>query len=119
MPDVMDEIRRSRLVILARGVEKGLLVEAVEALAEAGITLFESTFDHTAADPLKDNAEKIAAIAAAVGDRVAVGAPLATLEKSVDPDGLEKAAGELFKAFTISPSAPEARGLVIERVEEV
>ena len=54
-----------------------------------------------------------------VGDRVAVGAPLATLEKSVDPDGLEKAAGELFKAFTISPSAPEARGLVIERVEEV
>ena len=55
----------------------------------------------------------------AVGDRVSVGAPLATLEKSFDPDGLEKAAGELFKAFLIAPSAPEARGLVIERVEEV
>ena len=55
----------------------------------------------------------------AVGDRVSVGAPLATLEKSFDPDGLEKAAGELFKAFTIAPAAPEARGLVIERVEEV
>lgn len=55
----------------------------------------------------------------AVGDRVSVGAPLATLEKSFDPDGLEKAAGELFKAFLIAPTAPEARGLVIERVEEV
>ena len=55
----------------------------------------------------------------AVGDRVSVGAPLATLEKSFDPDGLEKAAGEPFKAFTIAPTAPEARGLVIERVEEV
>ena len=55
----------------------------------------------------------------AVGDRVSVGAPLATLEKSFDPDGLEKAAGELFKAFLIAPAAPEARGLVIERVEEV
>ena len=32
---------------------------------------------------------------------------------------IEKAAGELFKAFTIAPTAPEARGLVIERVEEV
>lgn len=51
-----------------------------------------------------------------VGDRVAVGSPLATLEKSAGPDGLESAAAELFRAFAISPAAPEARPLVIERI---
>ena len=56
-------------------------------------------------------------LAVKVGDRVAVGAPLATLEKSTDPDGLEKAAAELYKAFAISATAPEAKPLVLERVE--
>ncbi len=97
MPDVMEEIRRSRLVILARGVEKGLLVEAVSALADAGITLFESTFDHTVADPLKDNAEKIGASVAAVGDRVAVGAGTV-----LDPDEV-RAAHDAGASYIISP----------------
>ena len=52
----------------------------------------------------------------AVGERVAVGAPLATLEKSSDPDGLERCAAELFKAFRILPAEPEKKDLVIERV---
>ena len=51
-----------------------------------------------------------------VGDRVAVGAPLATLEKSGDPEGLEKAAADLFKAFVISAAAPEGAGLILERI---
>ena len=41
------------------------------------------------------------------GDRVAIGAPLATLVKSIEPEGLEKAAAELYKAFTISAVPPE------------
>ena len=52
----------------------------------------------------------------AVGDRVAVGAPLATLEKSGDPDGLERAAADLFKAFSIGAAAPETGSLVLERI---
>ena len=55
-------------------------------------------------------------LAVKVGDKVAVGAPLATLEKSSDPDGLERAAADLFKAFTISATVPEARSLILERV---
>ena len=50
------------------------------------------------------------------GDRVTVGAPLATLEKSADPDGLERAAAELLKAFTISSAAPRIDGPVLERI---
>ena len=55
-------------------------------------------------------------LAVKIGDRVAVGDALATLEKSSDPDGLERCAAELLKAFTISASAPERAGLILERV---
>jgi pyrimidine-nucleoside phosphorylase len=55
-------------------------------------------------------------LAVAIGDRVAVGDALATLEKSSGPDGLEKCAAELYKAFAISASAPERANLVVGRV---
>lgn len=55
-------------------------------------------------------------LAVSVGDRVSVGSPLATLEKSSDPDGLEKAAAEMFKAFVISPDMPVVSSLVLERI---
>ena len=55
-------------------------------------------------------------LAVRVGERVATGTPLATLEKSSDPDGLESAAAELYKAFQISSAAPEVPPLVIERL---
>ena len=56
-------------------------------------------------------------LAVRVGDKVAVGAPLATLEKSSDPDGLERAAADLFKAFTISASALESKSLILDRID--
>ncbi|MBQ6137000.1 MAG: thymidine phosphorylase [Kiritimatiellae bacterium] len=56
------------------------------------------------------------ALAVSVGDRVSVGSPLATLESSRGPDGLERAAAELLKAFSIGHSAPERAGLVIESI---
>ena len=51
-----------------------------------------------------------------VGDKVAVGQPLATLEKSTDPEGLERAAADLYKAFAIAPAAPEPQPLILEVV---
>ena len=55
-------------------------------------------------------------LAVSIGDRVAVGAPLATLEKSTEPEGLEKAAADLYKAFQVGPSAPEQKSLILERI---
>ena len=55
-------------------------------------------------------------LAVSVGDKVAAGAPLATLEKSTCPDGLEQAAAELYKAFSFSSTRPEPRELILERV---
>ena len=55
-------------------------------------------------------------LAVKVGDRVATGAPLATLEKSSGPDGLEAAAAELYKAFRILQESPQPEQLIVERV---
>ena len=53
-----------------------------------------------------------------VGDRVSVGAPLATLAKSTEPDGLEKAAADLFRAFQITSEPPAPKPLVLEVVAD-
>ncbi len=55
-------------------------------------------------------------LAVKVGDKVAVGQPLATLEKSTEPDGLEKAAAELYKAFQIGSEKPEVGSLILEKI---
>jgi thymidine phosphorylase len=56
-------------------------------------------------------------LAVKAGDKVAVGKPMATLERSDSPDGLEKCAAELYKAFSVSavPAEPR-RSLILERV---
>ena len=66
-----------------------------------------------------DKIDPLAGVTLAVktGDKVAVGAPLATLERSTDPDGLERAAADLFKAFTISSTAPESKSLILDRID--
>lgn len=55
-------------------------------------------------------------LAVRVGERVTTGAPLATLEKSSDPDGLERAAAELYRAFLVSSDEPVSVPLILERI---
>ena len=90
-------------------------VEAVDAYKVGRVALTlgagrEKTGD--AIDPLAG-----VTLAVKAGDRVSVGDPLATLEKSSGPDGLERAADMLCGAFRIGQSAPEASPIVVERVE--
>ncbi|NLI21321.1 MAG: bifunctional 4-hydroxy-2-oxoglutarate aldolase/2-dehydro-3-deoxy-phosphogluconate aldolase [Clostridiales bacterium] len=74
MPDVKAEIFKEKLIIIARGVPARTLTDAAAALIGAGVRLLESTFDHTLKNPIADNAEKIAALRRAFGDRLLVGA---------------------------------------------
>ena len=101
MESVIDVIRRDRLMILSRGVRKDVLVKAVSAIADAGITLYESTFDHTVSDPLAENAEKIAALVKAVGDRVRIGAGTVLTVEEV------RVAAESGAEYVISPGTDE------------
>ena len=100
--DVIEELKRTRLMVLARGVPKDVLLKAVGAIEEAGVTVFESTFDHRRADCVAENAEKIAALVAAYGERMVIGAgTVLTVEEA-------RAAHEAGAAFIVSPdSDPE------------
>ena len=67
-----------------------------------------------------DRIDPLAGVELAVrrGDRVTTGLALATLSASFSPDGLEKAAAELLKAFEIAPGADAAQPkLVLERFD--
>lgn len=49
------------------------------------------------------------------GDKVAIGAPLATICSSRTPDLLERNAGELLEAFSIVPEKPQSKELIVWR----
>ena len=96
---MIELLKRDRLMVLARGIEKDFLVKAVGALADAGVTVFESTFDHRRADCVAENAEKIAALAAAHGERMAIGAGTVLTVEEV------RAARDAGAAFIVSPDS--------------
>ena len=73
MHHVVEELMRTRLMVLARGVPKDVLVKGVGAIREAGVTVFESTFDHRLENCIEENAEKIAALKAAFGETMRIG----------------------------------------------
>ena len=97
MNKVLERLTRDRLMVLARGVPKDVLVKGVEAIAEAGVTVFESTFDHSREDCVSENAEKIAALVAACGDRMSIGAGTVLSIEEV------RAAHEAGASFIVSP----------------
>ena len=84
-------------MVLARGVPKDVLLKGVAAIAEAGVTVFESTFDHRREDCIAENADKIAALVAAFGDRMSIGAGTVLSVEEV------RAAREAGASFIVSP----------------
>ena len=100
--DVVAELKRSRFMVLARGVPKDVLVKGVAAIAEAGVTLFESTFDHRRGDCVAENADKIAALVAALGGGMAIGAGTVLSVEEV------RAAREAGASFIVSPDSDPA-----------
>ena len=86
-------------MVLARAVPKDVLVKGVAAIADAGVTVFESTFDHRREDCVKENAEKIAALVAALGDRMSIGAGTVLSVEEV------RAAHDAGASFIVSPDA--------------
>ena len=97
--DAIEELKKTRLMVLARGVPKDVLLKAVAAIEEAGVTVFESTFDHRRADCVAENAEKIAALVGAFGERMAIGAGTVLTVEEV------RAAHAAGASFIVSPDS--------------
>ena len=93
---------KEKLVIISRGVPKETLLEAAEALADAGIRFLESTFDHRIDNCIEENAEKIAFLKKRVGDRIHIGAGTVLNVKEV------QAAFDAGCEYIIAPNTKEA-----------
>lgn len=93
----IERLKETKLMVLARGIEKDVLGKAVGAIADAGVTVFESTFDHRREDCIAENAEKIAALVAAYGERMSIGAGTVLTIDEV------RAAHEAGASFIVSP----------------
>ena len=66
-----------------------------------------------------DRIDALAGVTLAVrhGDKIAVGAPLATLETVRESESLERLASEILDAFVISADRPEPRRLIVEAID--
>lgn len=106
----MDVIREKKLIIIARGIPTDVLTKAAVAMAEAGICLMESTFDHRLLDPIADNVAQIIALREAVGDSIRIGAgTVLTVEEA-------QAAYDAGAEYIVSPNTnPE----VIRRTKKL
>lgn len=97
MENVVETLKRDKLMVIARGIREDVLVKAVLAVADARVTMFESTFDHRSSDCIAENAAKIAAVKKAVAGRVHVGAGTVLTVEEV------RAAHDAGAEFIVSP----------------
>ena len=97
--NVLERLRRDRLMVLSRGIRKDVLMKGVGAIADAGVTVFESTFDHRRDDCIAENADKIASLVKEFGGRMSIGAGTVL---SVDE---VRAAHDAGAAFIVSPDS--------------
>ena len=69
-----EQLRRDRLVVIARGIPTEVLLRAAEACAGAGVAFLESTFDHRLDDPVGDNVAKISTLVREFAGSLRIGA---------------------------------------------
>lgn len=101
MNDLTSLIKKEKLIVIVRGVEKDKLIPLAEAMAAGGIRLLEITFDATGKVSDEETAARIRMLVSHFGDRLAVGAGTVLTEKQVT---LTKEAGG---RFIISPDTCE------------
>ena len=100
--NVVDQLKRDKLVVIARGIPTDILLRAAAACVEAGVAFLESTFDHRLDDPIGDNAAKLAALVREFAGRLRIGAGTVLTTEEV------RAARDAGAEYIISPdSDPE------------
>lgn len=100
--DLASVILRDRLIVIMRGIPDEKLLQAALACAEGGITLLETTFDHTLPDYIADNQRKIALLSKTFGGKLHIGAGTVLTPDEAD------AAAEAGAEFIVSPDTNEA-----------
>ena len=99
---VLDLLKKEKLLIISRGINKEKMLRAAEALADSGVRFLETTFDHTLEPCVDENAEKIRFLREHLGDRMHIGAGTVLSVNEVH------AAYEAGCEYIISPNTNEA-----------
>ncbi len=108
--EVIEAVRRERLVVIVRGVAREQLIPTAEAMYKGGIRLLEITFSQNGSTSDRETADNIKMLAEAMKGRMYIGAGTVTKPEQVE---LVKSAGGLF---IISPDTCEA---VIKKTREL
>ena len=108
--EVIEAVKREKLIVIVRGVERERLIPLAEAMYEGGIRLLEITFSQDGSTPDIETADRIRMLAEAMKGRMYIGAGTVTSPEQVD---LVKEAGGLF---IISPDTYDE---VIKRTREL
>lgn len=101
MNDCLQTLLEQKLVIISRGIRAEILIQAVQACANVGIKLIESTFDHNLANSVTENRQKMLVLKKALGDRVHIGAGTVLTKEEV------QAACDAGAEFIVSPGTDE------------
>ena len=107
---IIERIRSSKVIAIARGIEKGKCLELARALADGGIMLMELPYDQGRPETWYETAESIARIAEKYGDRLFVGAGTVLTPELVE---LTRSHGGSFIV------APNTNASVIRRASEL
>ena len=109
------KMSRSSFVFKLQSMKSGY-VQNIDAELVGRIALSLGAGREKAGDKIDNRAGITLAVSA--GDKVAFGSPLAIIEKSSSPDGLEDAAAKLIQAIEIKAAKPEtADSLIIEKID--
>ena len=106
--NAFEELKIARFIAIARRVPLDRIVPCAEAVAKAGVTFLEITFDPSDADTLADTAAKVRAVRAAL-PRMHVGCGTVLNVEMAD------AAAEAGAEYLVAPNTKPA---VIERAHE-
>ena len=96
--DVLETIKREKLVAILRGVPMERLEGVVGALVRGGVRILEFTFDHDKPERVQENAAKIHRAVELYGDSVLVGCGTALTVQDVE------AACDAGACLVISPN---------------
>lgn len=81
---IIQEILDKKIISIVRGVDPDKMVRIAEALYQGGVTMIEVTFNQKNPASWQETADSIAAIKAAMGDKMFVGAGTVTSVELVD-----------------------------------
>ena len=107
---IINTVREKKIIVIARGIEKKMLIPLAEALYEGGIRLLETTYSPDGKISDEETAENIKMLSSHFDGRMYIGAGTVLTEKQIE---LTKNAGG---KFIISP---DTNGAVIKKTREL